>query len=188
VHYIVENGGHVLVRINLSNFPLVNAKTGKPFKILPHLRSLSAKKIGNWPVKFEYDGQVVNGRVCAIKKTKIAADLARRKIIAAGSKKQKSPQENTLEACGYVFVFTTLLEDFISAAKVLQVYRGRWQIELVFKRMKSLLEIGQLPKYDPVGAKAWIQGKLFCALLVQKLVNAGERFFPWGYPLNSEIA
>jgi IS4 transposase len=41
-------------------------------------------------------------------------------------------------------VFTTYEQG--TAAQVLQWYRMRWQIELVFKRLKSLLRLGHLPK------------------------------------------
>ena len=44
----------------------------------------------------------------------------------------------TLEAADYVFVFTTLA-DQIAPQAVMELYRGRWQIELAFKRLKSLV-------------------------------------------------
>jgi len=47
-----------------------------------------------------------------------------------------------------VIVFTTVLESEMSTAEVLEYYRFRWQIELVFKRFKSILAMGHLPKYD----------------------------------------
>ena len=75
------------------------------------------------------------------------------------------------------FVFTTLPEKLVKPSVVLEIYRGRWQIELVFKRLKSIIGLGHLPKQDPVGAKAWIHGKLFAAFLIEALISAGERFF-----------
>ena len=67
------------------------------------------------------------------------------------------------------------------------MYRGRWQIEIVFKRLKSIIGLGHLPKQDPIGAKAWIHGKIFTAFLIETLITAGERFFPWGFPISIEI-
>jgi hypothetical protein len=40
-----------------------------------------------------------------------------------------------------------------------------------------------LKKTDPIGAKAWLQGKLLAAVIIEVLINLGERFSPWGYPL-----
>ena len=58
------------------------------------------------------------------------------------------------------------------------MYRGRWQIELALKRLKSIAGLSHLPKQDPIGAKAWIQGKIFSAFLLEALIVAGERFSP----------
>ena len=60
-------------------------------------------------------------------------------------------------------------------------YRRRWQIELAFKRLKSLLQLGHLKKVDKEGAKAWLQGKLLVACLIETLILTAERFSPWGY-------
>lgn len=61
------------------------------------------------------------------------------------------------------------------------MYRARWQIELVFKRLKSLAGLGHLKKHDPQAARAWLQGKLLVALLIDALRMASEAFSPWGY-------
>lgn len=59
----------------------------------------------------------------------------------------------------------------------------RWQVELAFKRLKSLAQLGHLPKYDERSSRAWLYGKLFVALLTQKLVRSGRDISPWGYRL-----
>jgi hypothetical protein len=51
-----------------------------------------------------------------------------------------------------------------------------WQVELAFKRMKSILGFGHLPKKDPASARAWLRGKLFVSLLAEHLIAvAGMR-------------
>jgi len=62
-----------------------------------------------------------------------------------------------------------------------RMFEQRWQIELAFKRLKSLLQLGHLKKTDSEGAKAWLQGKLWVAVLIEMLIAVGERFSPWGY-------
>ena len=66
---------------------------------------------------------------------------------------------------------------------MLEWYRVRWQIELAFKRMKSILNLGHLPKTDPASARAWLHGKIFVSLLVGRMLEAAESFSPWGYRL-----
>ncbi len=70
-----------------------------------------------------------------------------------------------------------------AAAKVLEFYRGRWQIVLVFKRLKSLLDLGHPRKVDPAAARSWIHGKFLVAFLVKALLREGDAFFHWGYLL-----
>ena len=65
----------------------------------------------------------------------------------------------------------------------MDLYRIHWQIELRLKHLKSLLGLGCLPKYDAQSCRAWIQAKLLCALLVERLMREAKFFFPWGYQL-----
>ena len=65
------------------------------------------------------------------------------------------------------------------------MYRCRWQIELAFKRLKTLLGAGHVPKTDDQSARAWMQAKLLTALLVERLLLEAKIFSPWGYPLRA---
>ncbi len=85
----------------------------------------------------------------------------------------------TLEFAKYVIVFTTRSSG--STADVLRTYRMRWQIELAFKRMKSLAQLGHVPKHDDRSSRAWLYGKLFVTLLAQKLICIGRDISPSGY-------
>ena len=67
-----------------------------------------------------------------------------------------------------------------SSHKVLEAYRLRWQVELAFKRMKSMIGFGHLPKKDPASARAWLHGKLFVSLLAEHLIAAADTFPPGG--------
>jgi IS4 transposase len=66
---------------------------------------------------------------------------------------------------------------------VLDLYRARWQIELCFKRFKSLLGLGHLPKRSDASARAWIEGKLLTVLLIERLVDEARFFPPWGFDI-----
>jgi Transposase DDE domain len=182
IRHVLNSGGDVLVRLNLTNVPLVDDK-GQRFGLLTHLRRLHGTQVGDWPVVLVDEHGQVRGRVCAIKKSRAAAARARKRAQQENSRKGHLVQDSTLEAAGYIFVFTTLNAEQYPAARVLELYRGRWQVELAFKRLKSILATGHLKKTDPIGAKAWLQGKLLAAVIIEALINMGERFSPWGYPL-----
>lgn len=94
-----------------------------------------------------------------------ARDRARRK-----SRKQgKTPKKETLLAAGYIMLLSSLDGFDFPAGAVLELYRLRWQIELVFKRLKSLLHLDQLPAKDPDLARCWIYAKFIAALLLENM-------------------
>lgn len=187
IRYVVSNGGDVIVRLNLTNVPLIDC-AGRRFDLLERLQALPVTAVGDWPVRMiDKLGQVA-GRVCAIKKSRQATMQAEKRARRKGSKEGRTVQPETLQAAGYIFVFTTLQAQQATAEAILEMYRGRWQVELAFKRLKSILMMGHLKKTDPEGAKAWLQGKLLAAVLIEALIAAGERFSPWGYPLVQQTA
>jgi len=183
--YVLQNKGHVLVRFHSSNVPLFK-RNGKPFPVLKHLKKCHDDKIGDWDVWFRHpeDKQkLIKGRLCAIRKSETAIELAKQKLIKNAKKKGHKLRPETLEYAEYVTIFTTVNRHNFKAAGLLSLYRGRWQIELVFKRLKSILKIGQLPKKEEDSCIAWLHGKMLVALLAERLYQEAEFFSPWGYPL-----
>jgi IS4 transposase len=59
----------------------------------------------------------------------------------------------------------------------MELYRMRWQIELLFKRFKSLFNYDEMPSKKENTVKAWFYGKLLLAAICEALVNQG-RFSP----------
>jgi hypothetical protein len=176
-------GADVIVRVNTSALPLFGA-TGQPLALFPKLRKIrAAGTVCEWPAWVQEQDRRIAGRVCVLRKSEQAIALAQRRITLQEQKKQQQSRPETREYARYVIVFTTVLESEMSTAEVLEYYRFRWQIELVFKRFKSILAMGHLPKYDDQSSRAWLYGKLLVALLTQKLVHLGSAISPWGYDL-----
>lgn len=183
IRHVVDHGGDVIVRSNMVSVPLED-DNGRPVAMLPKLRRLAVGQARDWPALVRDSRGTIPVRVCALKKSAEQRRKAQDKLREVASRKGRNLQPDTLEAAGYVVVLTTLPD--VSAQQVLESYRHRWQIELAFKRLKSLLQLGHLKKTDPAGARAWLQGKLFVATLIETLIAVGERFSPWGYFLPEE--
>ena len=180
---LARQGADVIVRLNTSTLPLFGP-TGQRLSLLPKLRKIrAAGTIRQWPAWVHDQSRPIAGRLCAVRKTEQAIALAQRRITRREQKKHHQTKPETREYACYVLVFTTVPESEMSAAEVLEHYRFRWQIELMFKRLKSILAIGPLPKYDPQSSRAWLYGKILVALLTQKLVRLGSALSPWGYDL-----
>lgn len=81
------------------------------------------------------------------------------------------------------WLLTTLPAKQMPAIGILGLYRVRWQIELLFKRLKSLLHLDMLPSREGPTAKSWMLARLIAAALAQRLVQPSGPLSPWGYAL-----
>ena len=185
IAHVTQHGGDVLVRLNLVTLPLYEPGSKQRCDILAKARTLAIGQAGAWPVTVRpKEGPIIRGVLCAVRKSAQAAARARVRVQRESQRNAVQLQPQTLEAADYVFVFTTLPET-INARQVLDVYRLRWQVELEFKRLKSLLDMGHLKKHDAQAARSWLQGKLLVALLTSALIAHAERVSPWGFDFAS---
>jgi hypothetical protein len=82
-----------------------------------------------------------------------------------------------------IWVLTTLDAAVLTPTAGLQLYRFRWQVELCFKRLKSLLHLDTLPSRQGPTAKSWMLARFIAAALAQRLVRPAGSLSPWGYQL-----
>ena len=179
---VVEHRADVCVRLNPHALPLYDER-GEVFSVSTALAGLRRTgQAAEWPVQIHPGSQRIAGRICAIRKSQAAIDQARRRL-REKLKSGNSMSEQTWQYAQYVLIFTTLPREVATTRQVLECYRLRWQVELTFKRLKSIAQLGHLPKYHDQSSRAWLYGKLLVALLAQKMARLGNSISPWGYPL-----
>ena len=184
IHHVASKGAHMIVRVNTSSLVLLDLHR-EPFELLSKLATVKkAGQVRSWDVLIPGSKEsTVKGRLCVVHKSNEAIKLAHKKIKTNASKKGSKLKAETLEYAKYIIVFTTFSPDRFTDIEILNWYRCRWQVELVFKRFKSIAQLGHLPKRSDDSAKAWLYGKLFVALLTHKLIRYASCFSPWGYNL-----
>lgn len=189
IHHVHSKGARVTVRVNTSTLSFLEP-TGEPFLLLKSVTPIDKPGLmRSWPVLVpSRSGETLAGRLCVVRKSEEAIKLAHKKIRRRAQRHQSSPRPETLEYAKYVIVFTTFPEDSFTGASVLNWYRVRWQVELVFKRFKTIANLGHLPKQNDESSKAWLYGKLFVALLTEKIIAHAESISPWGYLLEDHPA
>jgi hypothetical protein len=96
------------------------------------------------------------------------AEANRVKLKRTASKHQDTLDPRSLVAAGFM-VLVTSLPDEIPAAEIYAAYRLRWQIELAFKRLKSLLHIDRLPTRTMAGSLSWLHAHLILLLLTEDI-------------------
>ena len=109
------------------------------------------------------------GHLHALRLPPAQAAEARRRARASAAKRGHQIQARTLALAEWVLIWTTLPPEVLSTTTIMALYRVRWQIELVFKRLKSILNMDRLrARKDSALAEVYLHGKLLYAWIVEK--------------------
>ena len=145
LEYISTLNGYVLFRVSPNLVRLTSDFEGK--KVI----DMSAKlKTVNKCININcyihtQKGRYLPVRIMASRLPEDKALLAKERKIRAAQKKQTQIKETTLEYCQWVILMTNLDSNH-SAKSLFHLYRSRWQIELLFKRIKQFLGVKRIRK------------------------------------------
>ena len=173
----------VVVRLQPSNFRLCTT-TGAPLELAALLRRADATtQTVTLAAQFKQAAQTIAVWVHAYRLPEEAANRARQRCRRKAQKGQRgTPRAETLLWCGWVILLTTLPPETLSAETLGQLYRLRWQIELLIKRYKSLLQAAHLrAKRGGALALIYLQGKMLYACLLERraLRSSRARALTW---------
>jgi Transposase DDE domain len=168
-----EAGGHFVVRAGWNSARWHHAD-GTPFDLFAWLGELgygahAEIPVTIWPERTARDAFPV--RLIARRMAKSEAETSRRRARRSASKGQRRVTAQTLKGAEFILLVTSLDAEAFPAADSLALYRRRWQVELAFKRLKSLLGLDQMPAKDPDLARTWIYAKLLAHLLAEDLTR-----------------
>jgi hypothetical protein len=176
IAHVVAAGADVLVRCNRGTLPL-HDRAGRPIAVLERLRRLRrGGQCGEWQAFVHPgEGRRIEGRLCAVRLPAAEAEAARDR-----TRREQGPSVSAeaLEASEYVAVFTTVPRERLCLHLVLELYRLRWQIELEFKRSKSISGLDELPCFREDTILSWILAKLLARSLAARLATPRVAFPP----------
>ncbi|MBI3496227.1 MAG: IS4 family transposase [Proteobacteria bacterium] len=170
---VAARGADFIVRTGWNSVRLRHAD-GAPFDLFAALDAVPEQGTADLSLTISRDRaqtQLLPVRLVARRLSAAEAERSRRRASRKSRKQGKTLQPQTLRAAGYVLLLTSLDAASFTAADILALYRLRWQIELLFKRLKSLLHLDQLPAKDPDLARCWIYAKLIAALLLEEMTG-----------------
>jgi Transposase DDE domain len=178
--YALQRGAQVVVRLAVQQVPLLD-EHGESLDVVAWLKEVAAGTQSR-RVAFEHEGQRFSRRLIASSLSPEAAERARAKARKKASKQQREIKEETLFLAGWLLVFSSLPSTW-SDEQVLALYRARWQIELVIKRLKQVLRLAQLRGKTALTNEATILAVLLCWVLQQQeaqqarqvLLQAGQQ-------------
>jgi hypothetical protein len=181
--FLQDSGGKadLIVRMKWNGFHLTS-KAGAAFDLIEHLKTLPDDQV---PHEIDVRATVSQGvtvpiRLIILRKTPEATDATRRTLHTQASRTQKTLDPKSLIAAEFLVLGTTLPAGGYPAEQILAAYRLRWQIELAFKRLKSLIHVDRLPAHTDLGARSWLYPHLILALLCDDLSQDFLESFPSG--------
>lgn len=169
IEHCLGSGGEFIIRIKNKSFNLYNQQ-GEKILLSDWLKTIGKKAEELIVFIKDSNKNLIPLRICAVKKTKEEIVIEEKRLKRLESKKQITYSEDTKFTHQFMFVITSLPAS-VSAEKILGFYRLRWQVELVFKRYKSLLGLGNIPTKTKESSEVWLNGKMFLALLIEKYLG-----------------
>lgn len=180
IEHCENSGADYLLRLRANHFKLYDAD-GKEVDIAAEFQDLQAGACGDLAVFVHLPGgKRLPVRICAKRKSdeEYAHTLKKLKLSAIN---HKSKTKDSTKIFNEFFIVATSLPEKISAFDVLETYRYRWQIEIYFKRLKSIMDVGDLPKKRTDSSRAWLNGKIMVALMIEFFLSK-LAFSPQGNP------
>ncbi len=170
----VERGGEVLTRIKWNGLP-VRGEGGNDLNLLALARHSPSYpvELAVWLTPLKPGDAPIEGRMLISKKPPEATEKAKQQVKRRASKRQQRLKPETLEAAEYLFLFTTLKEE--KAESLLDLYRMRWQIELAFKRFKTIQGLDEMQVRKESLCRAHILTHCLAMILVEELMGQLEK-------------
>ena len=175
IFHVLDHHADYAIRMRSNSFQLYT-ETGERFDLTKVLsESYAPGRILDLTLFMKRDEALIPIRICAVGKSKEAIQQSQRQIKKANP--GRKPASTLQKIWSHYVVVATSLGSDMDATKILELYRMRWQIELVFKRFKSIFSGRKFTAKREDAIKAWFYGKLLVAILCEALVRKG-RFSP----------
>ena len=170
IEHCLACGADYLLRLRSNCFNMFDAD-GKKIEVLSATKGLQYEESTEF-IGYIHRSKtvVIPVRVCVRRKDKESCEKARKRMAWKESKMQRTFSDKAKGLDEYIVVATSLPQS-VACESVLETYRYRWQIENLFKRLKSIMDFGDLPKKSEASSLSWLKGKLMVALLMETLIS-----------------
>jgi len=174
IKHILSVGGDFCLRLRTNAFNLYD-ETGVKIGLERLLEKMDETTSVGFNLYYKDQSELVPIFICAYRKDKEKQESSLRNVKKSNTKKMRGKvSERQAFYSQFVIVATSLCE---APERIMELYRMRWQVELLFKRFKSLFNYDEVPSRKESTVKAWFYGKLLLAAICEALVNEG-RFSP----------
>jgi hypothetical protein len=172
---VIDAGADFIVRTGWNSLRLLQAN-GEPFDLFSALAA-QVEQEGEVQVRIDEGtkgsppSEPLILRLIIRRKDPGQAEAELKRLRKEAKKRGQQPDPRSLEAANYILLLTSLPVDAFPPTDILTLYRFRWQIELAFKRFKSLAGLDALPAKKPELARAWIYARLIVAIIAEQIAG-----------------
>lgn len=164
---IIKHNAHGVFRFHPNTLPLETMEGTR----MDMMQELKQHEEGfDRLVQITHDGEQYVIRVIVMPLPQAEAEKARRKLRRDAQRKGRQVTKERLKYAGYLFIATTLRAEQWSRTEVVQFYRARWQIELIFKRIKQIIRVHTIRAKKREAVEATIR-----AILVAWVLQEGVK-------------
>jgi len=117
-------------------------------------------------------------RLIALRVSEPVANERRRRLRKEAKKKGRSPSKHHLKMCEWTMLTTNVPRRWLPLEMVRMLYTVRWQIELLFKQLKSILRVHQSDTGNEHRLRCELYGKLIGAVIIHR-IHAAETNRLW---------
>lgn len=168
--HVLSQGADFIVRTGWNSLALRDAE-GQRLDLFARLEGLPPGQATDLRVNVAVKGRTFPLRLVVLAKDEAAVQAELRRVKRKAQKNQRVSDPRSQLGARYMMIATSLDAETYPAADVLSLYRLRWQIELAFKRLKSLLHLDRLPAKNKGLARAWLNAHLLLALLIDDMTQ-----------------
>jgi hypothetical protein len=169
IDHVKSFGADCILRLKSNSFTIYD-ESKKAIKLTDKISHIDSHECCEINAFYKSDNGFVPIRICAKKKDEESSEKALKTLKKQAKKRHTAqPKDETILLSQYIVVATTL-PPRVSCEEVLNLYRYRWQVEICFKRMKSIIGFGQLPKKTEQSSLTWLNAKLMVSLLIETFI------------------
>lgn len=165
------NGADFITRIGWRSLRLCDA-AGQSFDLLAALPE--GDGVVEHQVRVGCGRDAQPARLIIAAKPPSATQRQQQRVLRKARRKCTSTDPRTLRAAGFIMLLTSLSPIQAAAEQIVRLYRMRWQVELAFKRLKSIGGLADLPASDPRLARSWLLAHLIAAALIEASLDPGD--------------
>jgi len=176
VEFVVDRNSDILVRYSRQSMPLLDVH-GERIDVLSLVMETTERGVARERKVYV---RPANGRMLAARLGWVRLTEQDAKTARAHAQRDRVQDDEALDAAEYIVVLTTADKTRLDTGQVIALYRARWQVELDFKRKKSIEDLDTLPSFLPQTVHAWLCAKLLLGQIALRLASQPVDIPPCG--------